>query len=68
MENMTIFFYGEYYEEFNNAMRYIVNNLNGVTVLQCTETMARLEVTEEARKVIHALWIADCFSYEKEGK
>lgn len=64
MKIITVFYEEYYTEEHNAAMRYIMNNLSGATVIQDTETATRLEVTEEALKAIEALCGADCLYFE----
>lgn len=64
MKIITVFYEDYYTETHNKAMRYLMNNLNGTTVLQDTETATRLEVTEEAYAAIEALSGADCLYFE----
>ena len=64
MKIITVFYEDCYTEEHNAAMRYMVNNLGGATVIQDTETATRLEITEDALKVIKALANADCLCFE----
>lgn len=64
MKIITVFYKDCYTEEHNAAMHYMVNNLGGATVIQDTETATRLELTEEALKVIKALEDADCLYFE----
>lgn len=64
MKIITVFYDNYYTKEHNAAMRYMVNNLGGATVIQDTETATRLEITEEALKVIKALANADCLCFE----
>lgn len=64
MKIITVFYQDYYTEQHNKAMRYLMNNLNGATVLQDTEIATRLEVTEEALAAIDALCGADCLYFE----
>lgn len=64
MKIITVYYEDYYIPEHNAAMRYIMNNLNGATVLEDTDTATRLEVTSEALKVIEILESADCIYYE----
>lgn len=64
MKIITVFYQDYYTEQHNKAMRYLMNNLNGATVLQDTETATRLEVTEGALAAIDALCGADCLYFE----
>lgn len=64
MKIITVFYDNYYTKEHNAAMHYMVNNLGGATVIQDTETATRLEITEEALKVIEALANTDCLCFE----
>lgn len=68
MKIITVFYQDYYTEQHNKAMRYLMNNLFGTTVLQDTETATRLRVTDKAFEVIDALCGADCLYFEQEDK
>lgn len=65
MKTITIFYQDYYTEKHNTAMRYLVNNLKGATVIQDTETATMLTITDSnAMAVIEALEDADCLYFE----
>ena len=61
-----IVFYPDYYtKEHNQAIKWLVHNLRGVTVLQDAETASLINVTKEAYNVIERLNVADCLYFEE---
>lgn len=64
MHNITVFYLDDYTKEHNAAMKYIINNLKGVEVVQDTENATSIKVTDEALTAIDRLAIADCLYWE----
>lgn len=64
MHNIKVFYLDDYTKEHNEIMKYIINNLKGIEVLQDVGDSACLRVTDKALEVVDHLAQIDCLDWE----